>query len=76
MPFVPDGYTPPRTHRFAQFTIEVLLPNFAVQDYAAVTMSADAILHVFGPLASGGSLHSDARVSPRQDFKPDAIRAV
>jgi hypothetical protein len=49
MPFVPDSYTPPRVQRFAQFTLEVLSPHFAAQDYAAVTTSADAIRPVFGP---------------------------
>lgn len=49
MPFVPDGYAAPRTQRFAQFTLEILSPRFAAQDYAAVTMSADAIRHIFGP---------------------------
>jgi hypothetical protein len=49
MPFVPDRYAPPRTQRFAQFTLAVLSPHFAAQDYAAVTTSADAIRHVFGP---------------------------
>ena len=49
MPFIPDGYSPPRSHRFALFTLEVLSPHFAAQDYAAVTTSADAIRHVFGP---------------------------
>jgi hypothetical protein len=49
MTFVPDGYIPQRTHRFAQFTMEILSPHFAAQDYAAVTMSADAIRPVFGP---------------------------
>jgi hypothetical protein len=49
MPFVPDGYAVPRTQRFTQFTLEVLSPHFAAQDYAAVTTSADAIRHIFGP---------------------------
>jgi hypothetical protein len=49
MPWVPDRYSPPRTHRFAQFTLEILSPHFAAQDYAAVTTSADAIRPVFGP---------------------------
>ncbi len=50
MPLVPDGYSPPRTHRFARFTLEVLTPHYAAQDYAAVITSADAIRHVFGPM--------------------------
>jgi len=49
MPFVPGTYAPPRTRRFAHFTLEVLSPHFAAQDYAAVTISADAIRHTFGP---------------------------
>jgi hypothetical protein len=49
MSFVPDSFAPPRSHRFAQFTLQVLSPHFAAQDYAAVTTSAEKIRHVFGP---------------------------
>jgi hypothetical protein len=49
MPFVPGTFTPPRVHRFVRFSLEVLSPHFAAQDYAAVTTSADEIRHVFGP---------------------------
>ncbi|AMP16671.1 hypothetical protein [Collimonas pratensis] len=49
MSFIPDSYSPPRFFQSDSFSLEVLSPKFAAQDFASVTASADAIRHVFGP---------------------------
>lgn len=46
---IPDTFDPPRTHAFAPFSLCVLAPRFADQDYEAVRVSADRIRGVFGP---------------------------
>jgi hypothetical protein len=46
---IPDAFDPPRTHAFAPFSLSVLAPRFADQDFEAVRASADRIRGVFGP---------------------------
>lgn len=49
MPFIPDHFAPPTSATFQGLSLSVLSPEFADQDFAAVTASADSIRHVFGP---------------------------
>ncbi|PFH08896.1 hypothetical protein BCF11_1271 [Collimonas sp. PA-H2] len=49
MSFIPDGYAPPQAYKSDSFCLEILSPQFAAQDFASVTASANAIRHVFGP---------------------------
>jgi hypothetical protein len=49
MHFAPPSFDPPRTAALGDVNVEVLSPAHADQDFAAVSASADSILHVFGP---------------------------
>ncbi|MEO6919962.1 MAG: hypothetical protein ABI171_13250 [Collimonas sp.] len=52
MAFIPENYVPPRAYQSDLFCLEVLSPEFAEQDFASVTASANTIRHVFGPANS------------------------
>jgi hypothetical protein len=49
MPLVPAEFAPPESASFPGFLLRVLSPEFATQDFAAVSASAESIRHVFGP---------------------------
>jgi hypothetical protein len=49
MPIVPDQFAPSESAVFPGFLLRALSPEFAAQDFAAVTASASSIRHVFGP---------------------------
>jgi hypothetical protein len=49
MSLVSHQFEPPETAALPGFVLRVLSPEFANQDLAAVTASADSIRHVFGP---------------------------
>lgn len=49
MSITPNHFEPPASASFSSFSLEVLSPEFAEQDFAAVTASAESIRHVFGP---------------------------
>jgi hypothetical protein len=60
MSFIPDSYAPPQIFTSDSFSLEVLSPKFAVQDFASVTASANAIRHVFGPANGWPDPHMSA----------------
>jgi hypothetical protein len=49
MQIISDQFAPPRSALLRGFSVEVLSPVYADQDFAAVSASADSIRHVFGP---------------------------
>ena len=49
MQHLAENFIPPRTYDFGSFKIAVLSPQFADQDFHAVSHSADSIRNVFGP---------------------------